>query len=327
LTEEEYQLLKRNIATFFNLKSVVKAVSLPKHVVRISHNSNIFSGRGEPVSYITSIDDLLAPPEHLVRVNRCNIENQRVLYCSMDEASAYWETKPKFGDIITVSRFVLKEGANCVCSVIVPEPVSAKNFGDPLVLVYSLIREFFVDAFTQRVARDRPRDYIFSAMISSEQLYYPIPHPDNVAAIIYPSVQRSGFGDNMAIRNDVFLDKYNFLAAETRFILEEYLNHDPKSVEPTTDQVMASLYSYAYDPATGKISYAPKMDELFKLFTNFQDPKNPQQRFDNGPNIPKNLEFNLTDLKFVPPEYLKEYLIKTPKDVKSEEGNHMGSKV
>mgnify|MGYP004721251805 CR=1 FL=1 len=120
----------------------------------------------------------------------------------------------------------------------------------------------------------------------------------------------------MAIRNDVFLDKYNFLATETRCILEEYLDHDPKSPEPTTDQVMASLYSYAYDKATGKISYASKMDELFHLFTKLQNRKNHQRRFDNGPDIPKNLEFNLSDPKFVPPDYLKEYLIKMPNEVK-----------
>ncbi|WP_152620321.1 RES domain-containing protein [Pedobacter lusitanus] len=276
-------------------------------MVRISHNTNIFAGRGMPVSYFTTIDDLLAPPLHLVKVNRCNIENEQVLYCSLDEASAYWETKPKYGDIITVSRFVLKDGANSICSVIVPEPFSTENFSNPLRLVYSLIREFFVDVFTLKVDRSRPRDYIFSAMITSEQLFYPIQSVDNIEAIIYPSVQRSGFGDNIAIRNDIFLQKYNFVSAETRFILEEYPDHDPKSNEPTTDQVMASFYSYSYNPETGKISYNFKVDEIFGLFKTFQNPENPQTRIDNGPSIPKNIAFNMSDPEFVIPEYMDEF--------------------
>ncbi|MBB5638929.1 hypothetical protein HDE68_004867 [Pedobacter cryoconitis] len=322
LTEVEYQQLKKNVATFFNLKSVVKAVTLPRHLVRISHNTNIFAGKGVPVSYFTSIEDLLAPPTHLVKVNRCNVENEQVLYCSMDEGSAYWETKPKYGDIITLTRFVLKPEANCVCSVIVPEPFSADNFSNPLRLVYSLIREFFVEVFTLKVDRSRPRDYLFSAIISSEQLFYPIPSEDNIGAIIYPSVQRSGFGDNIAIRNDIFLEKYNFVAAETRFILEEYSNPDPKSNDPTTDQVMASFYSYSYNPKTRTISYSPKADEIFGLFKSFQNPNNPQTRIDNAPDIPKNLAFNMSDPGFVIPQYLNEFRHKgAENNEKSEEDN------
>jgi hypothetical protein len=144
-------------------------------------------------------------------------------------------------------------------------------------------------------------------MITSEQLFYPIKSVDNIEAMIYPSVQRSGFGDNLAMRNDVFLQKYNFVSAETKFILEEYPNHDPKSNEPTTDQVMASFYTYSYNPQTSKISYNPKVDEIFDLFKKFQDPKNPQTRFDNGPGIPKNLAFNMSDPQFIIPEYLEEF--------------------
>ncbi|WP_431200443.1 RES family NAD+ phosphorylase [Mucilaginibacter sp. P19] len=280
---------------------------MPRHLVRISHNTNIFSGRSKPVSYFTSIEDILAPPSHLVKINRCNIERQRVLYCSLDEASAFWETKPKYGDIITVTRFVLKNGAESTCSVIIPEPFSAENFSDPLRLVYSLIREFFVDVFTLKVDRSRPRDYLFSAVISSEQLFYPIRSKDDVEAIIYPSVQRKGFGDNIALRNDVFLQKYFFVSAETRFILDEYIEHDPMSQEPTADQVMASFYSYSYNPITSKISYNSKVDEIFELLKKFQDPKNPQTRIDNGPDIPKNIAFNMSDPEFIIPEYLEEF--------------------
>jgi hypothetical protein len=70
---------------------------------------------------------------------------------------------------------------------------------------------------------------------------------------------------------------------------------------------MASFYSYSYNPETGKISYNPKMDEMFELFKTLQNPKNPQTRIDNGPDIQKNLPFNMSDPEFIIPEYLEEF--------------------
>lgn len=309
LSDHDYNSLKKNIVSFFNLKSVVRAENLPRHLIRISHNSSIFKSRGEDISYIKNIKDLLAPPANLAKVNRCNLEGEQVLYCSLDEASAYWEVKPKYGDIITLTRFVLKEGAYSTCSIIVPYPVKPENFGSSMQIVYALIREFFVDVFTLKVDRDRPRDYLFSATLCSDQLYYPVPgnNDDAVEAIIYPSVQRAGYGDNIAIRNDRVLEKYHFVSAETRFILDEFENLDPMVHLPTTDQVMGSFYSYSLNHETGEISYGEKVDELFGIFKMMQDPKNPQQRIDNGPDIPKNISFNLSSPDYKIPDYLQEF--------------------
>ena len=59
-----------------------------------------------------------------------------------------------------------------------------------------------MNIFSLDVARHRPGDYLFSALLSSEQMFYPVVADNNVEAIIYPSVQKKKFSFNIAIRND-----------------------------------------------------------------------------------------------------------------------------
>ena len=142
-------------------------------------------------------------------------------------------------------------------------------------------------------AKDRPRDYLFSALLSSEMLFYPIVSDNNIEAIIYPSVQKKKFGQNFAIRNDLIFERYNLVGVETRFILDEYENLDPASDEVTTDQLIGSFGTTAFDFDSGKILYNEKVDELFKLFRDLQTGEGKQVRY-NHPNTPKNIAFNLT---------------------------------
>lgn len=156
-----------------------------------------------------------------------------------------------------------------------------------------MLNHFFIDAFSLEVERKRPRDYIFSALLSSEQLFHPIPSDINIEAVLYPSVQRRKFGDNFAIKNDLVLEKYDLIGVETRFILDEYENNDPSSSELTTDNLIGSFGTDAFDFHKGKILYNGKVDEIFKLFRELQTGKGKQVRYDNPENI-KTLTFNLS---------------------------------
>jgi hypothetical protein len=235
---------------------------------------------------------------------RCNMPKQQVVYCALDEASAYWETKPRNGDIITISRFVLKPGAKAICSVIKTEKTENPQISHDLQKVFYLLEEFFIEAYSYPVDRNWPKDYLFSALISSDQLFYPVPGNGDIEAIIYPSVQRKKMGDNFAIKNDVLLKKYDLYSVETKFILDEFENLDPSVVEPTTDCVMGSFGTTAFDFETGKILYSEKADELFKLFRMMQTGPNKQVRIDNGPDVPKNISFNLAPKGSKPPPQL-----------------------
>lgn len=303
LPEEEFEKLKQNISTFFNLKPMAMASELPQFVLRISNNNRILAGKGKPLSYLTEIDELLAPPVDFCNFGRCNMPKQQVAYCALDEASAYWETKPQHGDVITISRFKLKPGAKAVCSVIRKEKTANPKIAHELQKVYYLLEEFFVEVFSLPVERSRPRDYLFSALISADQLFYPIPSDGNIEAIIYPSVQRKKMGDNIAIKNDLLLDKYDLYSVETKFILDEYENLDPSVAEPTTDSVIGSFGTTAFDLKKGEIIYnTEKADEIFGLFRMMQTGPNKQIRYDNGPDVPKSIAFNLAPKDWKPEE-------------------------
>lgn len=290
LTESEFEELKTNIATFFNLKPVSFRDNPPERLVRISNNNRIFQHQGKEVSYLTEISHLLAPPIEHCKYGRCNIPQQQVLYCAVDESSAYWETKPQKGDVITISHYELKKGAKINCSVIKAEKTKNPEISHDLQEVYYLLEEFFVDAFSLEVSRDRPKDYIFSALLSSEQLFYPVESKDNIEAIIYPSVQRKKYGHNFAIRNDLIFEKYNLIGTETRFILDEYDAVDPSSYDPTADSVIATIATNKFDFEKGKILYNKDVDRIFKLLRDLQL-NGKQVRVDN-PDLPKNLTFN-----------------------------------
>lgn len=304
LSDEDFEKLRNNITTFFNLKPVSRAAELPSHLIRISNNNRILQAQGKELSYLTDIAQLLAPPVDFCSFGRCNIPKQQVVYCALDEASAYWETKPQNGDVVTISRFVLKPGANAICSVIKTEKTGNPQISHDLQKVYYLLEEFFIEAYSYPVDRKRPRDYLFSALISSDQLFYPVPGNGDIEAIIYPSVQRKKMGDNFAIKNDVLLEKYDLYSIETKFILDEFENLDPSIAEPTTDCVMGSFGTTAFDFETGKILYSEKADEIFKLFRMMQTGPGKQVRFDNGPDVPKNISFNLAPKGSKPPPQL-----------------------
>jgi len=293
LPPEEFEKLKQDIKTFFNLKPGGYTEEPPNRLVRISINNRILEAQGKELSYLTDISQLLAPPIDYCNFGRCNIPKQQVLYCAVNEAGAYWETKPKNGDVITISHFELKPHVKVNCNVIRNEKNKDPKISHQLQEVYYLLEDFFVDVFSLEVSRDRPGDYLFSGLLSSEMLFYPVVSDNNIEAIVYPSVQKKKYGQNFALRNDLIFERYNLIGVETRFILNEYENLDPSSDEVTTDQLIGSFGTTAFDFDSGKILYNEKADEIFKLFRELQTGKGKQVRYDH-PDTPKNIAFNLT---------------------------------
>lgn len=294
LSDEEFENLKKDVHKFFNIFPFKEPNALPERLVRITNNNRIFAGQGKEVSYLTDISQLLAPPTNLCKYGRCNQPEEQVLYCAIDLSSAYWETKPQNGDVITISHFQLKKGAKINCNFISKGKVVNPKITNTLEDIYYLIDDFFVDAFSLEVARNRPRDYIFSAdFASTQQLFYPVPSDKNIEAIIYPSVQRKVAGQNMAIRNDIIFDKYDLIGVETRFILDEFENLDPAKPEPTADNLISSFGTDKFDFANGKILYHKDVDKVFNLFRMLQMGGSKQQRIPN-PMGKKDILMNLS---------------------------------
>lgn len=308
LNELEFEELKKDISKFFNFKVGSHTQTPPKRLVRISNNNKILAAQGKELSYLTDISQLLAPPIDYCGFGRCNIPKQQVLYCATSEACAYWEMKPKHGDVITLSHFELKPNKKVNCFIVISDKTRNPKITNELQEVYYVLEDFFVDIYSLEVSRERPKDYLFSGLLSSELLFYPVVADNNFEAIIYPSVQKKKFGDNFVIRNELILDKYNLIGVETRFILDEYENLNPETEEVTTDQVMGSFGTTVFNFEKGKILYKEEdAKKLFKIFREIQMSKGKQIRADNSdnPEIPKNLAFNLS------PEIQKQDIIKS----------------
>lgn len=286
LSDEDFENLQKDIHTFFNIKPGSYRDNPPERLVRISVNNNIL--KGEKLSYLTDISQLLAPPIDLCNYGRCNLPQKQVLYCGINEAEAYWEMKPKKGDVITLSHFKLKKDAKVNCNLIKKDKILNPIFENQLQEVFHVLEDFFVEVFSIEVARDRPRDYLFSAELSDQFLFYPVPSKDNIEAIIYPSVQKKKFGHNIAILNDIILDRYDLTVVETRFILDEYENVNPETYDVTSDNLIATFGTESFDFEKGKILYDPLVDEIFSFLRDLQT-SGSQQRASK-----ENMTFNLT---------------------------------
>lgn len=297
LDDESFEALKKDISTFFTFKVGGNTKNPPERLVRISNNNRILKARGRELSYLTDISQLLAPPIEYCGFGRCNIPNKQVLYCATTEACAYWETRPQHGDVVTISHYQLKANTEVNTFIVTNEKTENPKITNELQEVYYILEDFFVDAYSLEVSRDTPNNYLFSALLSNDMVFYPVVADNNFEAILYSSVQKKKFGLNYAIRNDLIFEKYDLIGVETRFILDEYENLDPETEEVTTDQIIGSFGTKKFDFENGKILYnEEKANKLFDLFRQLQTNGNKQIRYEHE-GVPKNIAFDLSPKK------------------------------
>ncbi len=171
LDDDELEKLKNEISTFFTLKVGSYTDEPPQRLFRISSNNRILEAQKKELSYLTDISQLLAPPIQFCDYGRCNIPNQQVLYCATTEAGAYWETKPQKGEVITISHYELKPNTKVRTFIVKDKLSEDKTVLTDLHEVYYLLEEFFEEIYSLPVSRDKPKDYIFSGQITSDQLF------------------------------------------------------------------------------------------------------------------------------------------------------------
>lgn len=270
--QDEIDELKADITSFFTLKSVrlVPEEMLPKQLVRISNNNGVLKNQNKPLGLLTDIDQILAPPKKNCWYNRCSLPEERVIYCATDLITAYWETRPKKGDVITIAVYELKEDAKYNCSIISKEKKSEKKNTSDLGKVFDLIEDFFIEIYTRKVTRTNAQEYLFSAVISSNQLFYPIASKINIEAIIFPSVQRELNGHNIAIKNDLILDYYHLKGVKTAFVTKELLNVNPKEDIQITENILFEPTTIDIDIAKGRINHKAELIQKFDLLREMQ---------------------------------------------------------
>lgn len=169
---------------------------------------------------IYDIQLLKNPPDECVnKYGRANLKKQSVLYATFILPTTIFEMKPKVGDIVTTSKWTLKkQDTTLVIYPVIDYPHSKniqltneftkalsrypKDLKDIIIADNSLIAKYF----SKYVEKGKDINYIFSAHFADRILneFY----GGKIDAIIYPSVQDPASSDNIAIKPEVFNEKY-----------------------------------------------------------------------------------------------------------------------
>lgn len=268
LSEKEIEDLKKEFFEFFNLKLAFSAPSEPTKLFRISNNMKIYGSKVR----LQKISDLLAPPPEKSFYNRCNLPNERVFYAALDLTTAIWETKPKAGDYITVSEWKIKEGKKLnMHSIFHPRLTNVnshsqfafeqflehiKQLSQDKAYILEEVLLFFTEEFMKKVDEDNKQDYFFSAINTSRFLQS---NPDNngfkVEAINYPSVKMNLGATNIAIANNLVLEKLELVSIKTYDILETNFDETNLFVTDILSFSPFVIKSETFDYENDKIIY------------------------------------------------------------------------
>ena len=209
------------------------------------------------------------PADKVTKYGRCNYPKQSVLYSSFFEMTAMNEAQPRIGDLITESVWRVKGNQTLkYCPIFKNQPEGKniinqrtyeinqiyknkiKEFPDYIREQIDSLVQFVADAFTKRVHPNSDLDYIFSAYFSNKILN-DFEH-GSIEAIYYPSVKEKLSFENLAIKPNVFDDKYELVEV-----------HDSVCVTDITNgrggyffQGLSDCKSFDY--SSGKILWDPK---------------------------------------------------------------------
>lgn len=195
------------------------------------HNSN---------KRIYDINHLKYPPAHLVSsYGRCNIPGQSVLYAGFDWITILSELKPLKGDLITTSKWRVKNDASLrFCPIFLKQPVDGTVNIDSLKYerIYqkelqkypsnirskiAFLNNFVAESFSKKFPHSSNHlNYIFSAYFSNEILNTYL--DGRIDAILYPSVRQGLSFQNIAIKPPIFDVHYELIEVQESFVVMDH---------------------------------------------------------------------------------------------------------
>lgn len=222
LIEKQLLLMLDNSIPFFS--HLILTDVFPE-IYRLTINKRVLGSNKR----IREIKHLKYPPADKVsKYGRCNFPKQSVLYASFLHMTAMNETQPRVGDLITESVWRVRGKQSLKYCPIFKNQPKGENVINPRTFeinqVYNkkvreypdYIREqiddlvqFVADAFTKRVHPNADLDYIFSAYFSNK--IFKDFEDGTIEAIYYPSVKDRLSFENLAIKPNVFDNKYDLV--------------------------------------------------------------------------------------------------------------------
>jgi hypothetical protein len=182
---------------------------------------------------VHSLENLRYPPRSIqekLDYNRASMKGQSIFYaCSMGSLPMTVETRPERGQLITHSKWKLKEGEKLnLLSIFHHEELAMANphellqpFNDYLAELrkfspkaqqaIEMIYQIIVRAFTRKVDPSNKQGYVVSALLSELFMFDP---NKGVDAIYYPSVPNRGMCMNIAVKPDSLDQKFIMTQAD-----------------------------------------------------------------------------------------------------------------
>lgn len=263
LIEKQLLLMLDNTIPFFS--HLILTDTFPE-IHRLTINKRVIGTNKR----IREIKHLKYPPANkLSKYGRCNFPKQSVLYASFVHMTAMNETQPRIGDLITESVWRVRSNQPLkYCPIFKNQPkgenvINPRTYEINQIYIKKLreypdyIREqidalvqFVADEFTKRVQPNADLDYIFSAYFSNK--IFTDFEDGAIEAIYYPSVKDRLSFENLAIKPNVFDDKYDLVEVK-----------DSVCVMDTTNgkggySFLGLSVCKSFDYSSGKILWDPK---------------------------------------------------------------------
>jgi hypothetical protein len=191
---------------------------------------------------INEVSKLKYPPAECVKsYGRANLKNQSIFYGTFDFITAVKEMKPEKGDLITSSKWTLKNKFDTlvICPMFLRQPTNGssnihllnlynrfksdlKRFPPHESKLYFETHQFYSDCFAREVKDNQ--GYILSAMLA-DKIFNQYEN-GIVDAIIYPSTRVDLQNSNIAIKKDSFDEKYELSDTIEKRLLDYSENGD-----------------------------------------------------------------------------------------------------
>lgn len=191
---------------------------------------------------INEVSKLKYPPAECVKsYGRANLKNQSVFYGTFDFITAVKEMKPEKGDLITISKWILKNKFDTlvICPMFLRQPIDGsknihllnlynwfirelKRFPPQESKLYFETHQFYSDCFAREVIDNQ--GYIISAILA-DKIFNQYEN-GIVDAIIYPSTRVDLQNSNIAIKKGSFDQKYELSETIEKRLLDFSKNSD-----------------------------------------------------------------------------------------------------
>jgi len=220
-SEEHEKLIKKYFHSDNKFHNITGEGFFPT-IERITINKRVIGKN----TRIDEVDKLKYPPAQFVeKYGRANLKHQSVFYGTFNFMTAVMEMNPEKGDLITVSRWTLKNGTDTltVCPMFLSQPEDGslninllnlyssfvqelKKFPPHVAKLYFELHRFYSKCFAREINSNNNHGYIFTAIMADRILNE---YKNGVIdAILYPSTKEALRTENIVIKKNSFDNKY-----------------------------------------------------------------------------------------------------------------------